>query len=109
ALGIEALRSMGPGVSGGYQRSGLTLLARVAEAEARRRLLVTALAIERFHRARHSYPDSLSMLVPEFLKSVPADFMDGELLRYRHTEDDRFLLYSVGIDGQDDHGQLLAE
>ena len=109
ALGIEALRSMGPGVSGGYQRSGLTLLARVAEAEARRRLLVTALAIERFHRARHSYPDSLSMLVPDFLKSVPTDFMDGELLRYRHTEDDRFLLYSVGIDGQDDHGQLLAE
>jgi len=108
-LGIEALRTMGPGGYGGYQRQGSTLLARVAEAEARRRLLVTAIAIERFHLANRSYPDSLSKLVPEFLNSVPRDFMDGELLRYRRTEDDRFLLYSIGIDGQDDHGQLLAE
>jgi hypothetical protein len=108
-LGIEALRTMGPGVYGGYLRQGSTLLARVAEAEARRRLLITAIATERFYRANHGYPDSLLKLVPDFLKSVPNDFMDGQPLRYCRTEDDRFLLYSVGIDGQDDRGQLLAE
>jgi hypothetical protein len=108
-LGAEALRNIGPGAYGGYQRQGLTLLARAAEAEARRRLLVTAIAIERFRLANHSYPDSLSNLVPDFLESPAKDFMDGELLRYRRTDDDRFLLYSVGTDGRDDHGQLLTQ
>jgi hypothetical protein len=105
-LGIELSR-VGPG-SVGFQRQGPSLLARAAEAEARRRLLVTAIAIERFHLANHCYPDSLSKLVPDFLKSPAKDFIDGERLRYRHTEDDRFLLYSVGLDGNDDGGQLLA-
>ncbi len=106
ALGIELSR-VGPG-SGGFQRQGPTLLARAAEAEARRRLLVTAIAIERFHLAHRCYPDSISRLVPEFLKSEPRDYMDGEPLRYRRSDDDRFLLYSVGLDGNDDYGQLLA-
>jgi hypothetical protein len=108
-LGLEALRNVGPGAYGGYQRQGSTLLARAGEAEARRRLLVTAIAIERFHLANHSYPDSLAKLVPYFLKSLPKDFMDAEPLRYRRTDDDRFLLYSIGTDGQDDHGQLLVD
>jgi hypothetical protein len=108
-LGVEALRYVGAGPYGGFQRQGLPLLARAAEAEARRRLLVTAIAIERFHLANHFYPDSISKLVPDFIKSLPKDFMDGELLRYRRTDDDRFLLYSVGIDGKDDRGQLLTE
>jgi hypothetical protein len=105
--GIEASR-LGLG-SGGLQRQSRTLLARAAEAEARRRLIVTAIAIERFHLAQHCYPESLSKLVPEFVKSQPRDYMDGEPLRYRRTDDDRFVLYSVGLDGIDDGGQLLAE
>ena len=105
-LGIESSR-VGPG-SGAFQRQGPTLLARAAEAEARRRLIVTAIALERFHLARRCYPDSLSKLVPEFLKSELKDFIDAEPLRYRRSDDDRFLLYSVGLDGFDDHGQLLA-
>src|SRR5262249_54540406 len=56
-LGIDAWRNMGPASFGAYQRQGSTLLARAAEAEARRRLLVTALGLERFHRANHTYPD----------------------------------------------------
>jgi hypothetical protein len=103
------LRSIGPGAYGGYQRQGSTLLARAAEAEARRRLIVTAIAIERFHLAKHSYPDSLSKLVPEFVTSTPKDFMDGESLRYHCTDGNRFLLYSVGPDCIDDHGTLLAD
>jgi hypothetical protein len=105
ALGIEASR-VGPG-SSSFQRQA-TLLARTAEAEARRRLIVTATALERFHLANHCYPDSLSGLVPDFLKTPPKDFMDDKPLRYRRTDDDRFLLYSVGLDGVDDDGQLLA-
>jgi hypothetical protein len=103
--GIDAFRTGGAG----YQRQGATLLTRAAETEARRRLLVTAIALERFHLANHCYPGTLSKLEPDFLKSPARDFMDGELLRYRRTDDDRFLLYSVGIDGIDDHGQLQSE
>src|SRR5262249_42595846 len=105
-LGSESSRA-GPG-GGGYQRQGPTLLARAAEAEARRRLLVTAVAIERFRLAHRCYPESLSKLVPDFLKAKPKDFIDGEPLRYWRSEDDRFLLYSIGLDGHDDQGQLMA-
>lgn len=104
---VDLLRNPGPGSYGGYQRQELPLLARAAEAEARRRLIVTAIAIERFHLANQTYPDALSKLVPDFLKSAPQDFMDGEPLRYDHA-DDRFRLYSVGIDCVDDHGKLLT-
>ena len=108
-FGVDASRNVGPGGYGVYQRQGMTLLARAAEAEARRRLIVTAIAIERSHLANHSYPDLLSKLVPDFLQSIPKDFMDGEPLRYHRTDDGRFLLYSVGMDCIDDHGQLLPD
>ena len=105
-LGVENSR-LGPG--GPFQRQGQTLLARAAEAEARRRLIVAAIAVERFRLANHCYPDSLAKLEPNFLKTCPNDFMDGKCLRYRRTDDDRFLLYSVGIDGTDDGGTLQAD
>jgi hypothetical protein len=107
--GLETVRSPGPAGFGGYQRQGLTLVARAAEAEARRRLILTAIAVERSRLANHSYPDSLSRLVPDFLNFIPKDFMDGEPLRYHRSDDDRFLLYSVGLDCIDDHGNLLAD
>lgn len=104
ALGIDASRVGG----GSFQRQSATLLARAAEAEARRRLIVTAIALKRFHLANHCYPDSLARLVPDFLKTPTKDFIDDEPLRYHRTDDDRFLLYSVGLDDVDDKGQLLA-
>jgi hypothetical protein len=79
-------------------------LGRVANWETRRRLLVTAIALERHRLRRGSYPESLDLLVPDLLSSSPLDFMDGKPLRYRCTEDGHFLLYSIGVDGQDDGG-----
>jgi hypothetical protein len=77
-----------------------------AEAEARRRLLITAIALERY-RVRHgAYPGTLALLTPEILTAVPLDFMDGQPLRYRLTGDGHFLLYSVGLDGVDDGGKM---
>jgi hypothetical protein len=89
-----------------FQRGGGRLLTRPAEIETRRRLMITALALER-HRIRHgSYPVTLQELVPDFLASVPSDFMDGEALRYRRTADGYFVLYSVGLDCVDDGGRM---
>ena len=54
-----------------------------AEAETARRLLVTVLALKRYHLQHATYPASLSELVPNYSKQIPLDFMDGKPLRYR--------------------------
>jgi hypothetical protein len=86
--------------------SGKRLLARAAEAEARKRLLVQAIALERYRAKHHSYPSRLEELAPEFLSGPLLDFMDGGPARYRRDKDGHFVLYSVGLDGKDDGGQL---
>ena len=88
------------------QRGGQSFLGRAAEAEARRRLLITALALERYRGRHGSYPDSLQQLVPELLQQPPVDFMDGQPLRYRPTDDGHFVLYSVGLDCTDNGGEM---
>jgi hypothetical protein len=89
-----------------YQSGGNPYLARAAEAEARRRLMVTALALERYRGRHRSYPADLQALVPELLPSPPLDFMDGKPLRYRLGSDGRFVLYSVGLDCADNGGEM---
>jgi hypothetical protein len=77
---------------------------RMADSESKRRLLIAALALERYCLRHGSYPESLDALTPELLPSRPLDFMDGAPLRYRHTQDGRFVLYSTGLDCIDDGG-----
>ncbi len=85
---------------------GVGLLARAAEAETRRRLAITAIALERYRNRHGSYPASLAVLAPEFLKTPPLDFMDGQPLRYRLAAGNSFVLYSVGLDCKDNGGEL---
>lgn len=89
-----------------FQREGSSILGRAAEAEARRRILIAAIALERYRGKHGSYPNTLTELAPEFLKNPPVDFMDGQPLRYRLTEDGHFVLYSVGLDCVDNGGQM---
>ena len=89
------------------QRQGFSFLGRAADAEAERRILLAALALERFHARHGVYPQTLAGLAPEFLNTVPADFMDGQPLRYQLADDGHFLLYSVGLDCVDDGGKVL--
>ncbi len=81
------------------------LAAFASAAETERRILITAIALERYRIKYGSYPNSLTQLSPEFLKAVPVDFMDGQPLRYRRTSDGHFILYSVGLDCVDDGGK----
>ncbi len=83
---------------------GVSLLGLAAQAEARRRLVVTAVALERYHARFGSYPKDLAELVPGLLPSLPMDFMDGQPLRYRLRPDGHFVLYSVGLDCVDNGG-----
>jgi hypothetical protein len=85
---------------------GCTFLGRAAMAEAQRRLIITAIALERY-RGRHGvYPNTLSELTPDFLKTPLTDFINGQPLRYRVTDDGHFSLYSIGLDGVDYGGQM---
>ncbi len=93
-------------MNAGFQRRGVGFLGRAAETEARRRLIVTALALERYHGRHGNYPANLSELAPEFLRVVPVDFMDGQPLRYLQTPDGHFVLYSIGTDEVDNGGRI---
>jgi hypothetical protein len=90
----------------GWQMRGVGLLGMAAEAEARRRLILAAIALEHYHNRRGSYPERLEELAPEYLKSPPTDFMDGKPLRYRLLADGHFILYSVGLDTIDHGGTM---
>ncbi|HEV2434559.1 MAG TPA: HEAT repeat domain-containing protein [Verrucomicrobiae bacterium] len=88
------------------QEHGTSFLGLAAEAEAERRIIVTAVALERYCGKYGRYPETLQILAPEFLKSVPVDFMTGQPLHYRVTEDGHFLLYSAGLDCVDNGGKI---
>jgi len=87
-----------------FLHEGVGFLGRAARAEAERRVIITAVALERFHLRYHSYPKSLAELSPDILATPLTDFIDGQPLRYRTSDDGHFLLYSLDVDGIDDGG-----
>jgi hypothetical protein len=79
-------------------------LRKAARIQTARNVVVIAIALKRYELKHQQLPNTLDELIPEFLKSVPTDYMDGQPLRYRRNGDGTFLLYSVGENGQDDGG-----
>jgi len=80
------------------------VLYRSMRVETERSLALAAIAVKRYALRNGKPPASLDALVPEFLSSVPVDYMDGQPVKYRVKPDGGFLLYSVGEDGNDDGG-----
>jgi hypothetical protein len=74
--------------------------------ETQRRVAVTVIALKRFERRHGKLPSDLNSLVPAFLPAVPLDPMDGLPLRYRRLATNTFVLYSIGLDGADDNGDV---
>jgi hypothetical protein len=85
---------------------GIGLFGRAAEAETRRRLILAAIALERFHLRHGQYAKDLAALTPDFSKTVPVDFMNGQPLHYSLSGDCHYLLYSVGLDRVDNDGRM---
>lgn len=75
--------------------------------EAYRRIMLAALAIERFRINRGFLPEHLEELTPDFLDAIPQDPFDGQPLRYRRDES-YYMVYSVGSNRKD-NGGLLPE
>lgn len=68
----------------------------------------TAIAIKRYELRERKLPSNLAALVPEFFERLPVDYMDGQPLRYCLEPDGSCLLYSVGTDGRDGHGDATS-
>ena len=64
----------------------------------------TAIAVLRYRLQYQQVPETLALLVPEFMPVVPADPLDGEPIRYVNLANG-FIVYSVGEDGQDNGGR----
>jgi len=77
---------------------------RAMRSETERSLVLAAIALKRHQLKHRRVPETLDALVPEFLSSVPVDFMAGQPLRYVPRSNNTFLLYSVGENGKDDGG-----
>jgi len=65
-----------------------------------------AIALERHRIAQGQFPETLDVLAPKFIASLPHDVVTGQPLKYRRTEDGSFLLYSVGWNETDDDGKV---
>src|SRR5690349_7724341 len=72
-----------------------------AEAIARHRLVLSALAAEQYHAAQNRFPDSIVELSPRYLPDLPVDPFSRKPLLYRR-EGLGYVLYSTGPDRQDD-------
>jgi hypothetical protein len=68
-----------------------------------------ACALERYRLAHGQYPDSLEALVPEFIEQVPHDIVNGDPMKYRRTEKEGFLLYSIGWNETDEGGDTISK
>jgi hypothetical protein len=65
-----------------------------------------ACALERYRLANGVFPENLAALSPQFLNKIPHDIINGEPLKYRRTDDGKFILYSVGWNEADDGGTV---
>ncbi len=96
----------------GYVRYTMTnaltpSISAIAEAAARTQAYnqgaVAGLAAERYRRRHEKFPEKLEQLTPELLKVVPVDPFDAQPMRWQ-VQDEGATVYSVGRDGNDNHG-----
>jgi len=81
---------------------------RVVDSQAQNELLIVSLALQQYHLKNHTYPKSLSELIPTYLSTIPADpyALSGPLryIKFGAT----YCLYSVGPDTIDNHGAAIG-
>ncbi|MEM6329894.1 MAG: hypothetical protein AAF790_06565 [Planctomycetota bacterium] len=69
---------------------------------------VIGIALELYRRDQGGWPASLAALSPRWLPTLPVDRINGTPLRYR-VVDGRPLVYSLGVDADDDNGRPSEE
>lgn len=66
--------------------------------------VIVAFALACYQREHGHYPKELTALAPKYLEHVPRDLFSRQALIYR-PDNDGYLLYSVGVNGQDELGR----
>jgi len=97
-----------------YKVQGLMMAPALAKAtqkfaiiQAELDLARVACALGRYRLAHANYPETLEVLAPQFIETLPRDIINGQPLRYRRTDNDKFVLYSVGWNEKDDGGETV--
>lgn len=109
----EGLRSLRDGPLGQFRHFLVLLvtpaydnvLNKATISDAERDGVLLGLAIELHHRKQGKWPESLDSLSPQWIPAVPPDPITGKPLHFKIV-DYRPIVYSVGIDRDDDGGQL---
>jgi len=78
-----------------------------AQGQAAVNIALVACALEHHRLAHSQYPETLDIVVPVFIPSVPHDVINGKSLNYQRTADGSFVLYSVGWNEADDGGTVV--
>jgi len=65
-----------------------------------------ACALERYRLANGQFCETLEALAPKFVEKLPHDLITGQPLKYRRTDDGKFVLYSVGWNEKNDGGKV---
>lgn len=76
----------------------------VIRADGRADGVLVGIALELYHREHDEWPKLLEALSPRWLPEVPVDRINGGPLHYKIV-DDRPVVYSVGVDRDDDAGR----
>jgi hypothetical protein len=75
----------------------------VAKNQTRVNQAFLACALERYRLAHGGFPESLDALVPAFAEQILSDVIDKGPTHYQLQANGRFILYSVGWNGLDEH------
>jgi hypothetical protein len=71
-------------------------------------LIMTMLALRAFRLEKGHYPANLKELAPQYLKKVPIDPFAGDAPLYYRLQGQKYVLWSIGPDGVDNHGALIT-
>ena len=105
---FEAIRDSAPRNNQGRIIRDVLELEMEIYRQARARVTLAALAVERYRLAEGHLPKSLDNLVPAYMKIVPEDPFDGQNLRYRRLKTG-FVVYSVNKDLSDNGGAEISK
>jgi len=71
-------------------------------------LIMTMLALRAFRLEKGHYPARLKKLMPEYLREIPIDPFDGIAPLHYQLQGNKYLLWSIGPDGVDNHGTPIT-
>lgn len=83
-----------------------SVIVRIAATDVFIRQAMVACALERFRISHREFPEALNKLVPDYLSQSVQDIFVDQRLRYHREGRERYVLYSVGWNEEDDGGAI---